>query len=47
METVIVILALIFVILAWKFIVESILDGLGGFGKGLKKGLRDQDKEKP
>lgn len=39
METIIIILSLIFLILAWQFIVSPILDGLGGFGRGLIKKL--------
>lgn len=43
MDLITVILALIFLILAWKCILEPILDGLGGLGQNLVKKLQEPD----
>jgi hypothetical protein len=48
METVIVILALIFVILAWNFVIDPILEGMGGFTRNLvKKAMEDNKPDSP
>jgi hypothetical protein len=39
METIGVLLILLFLGMLWFFFIEPILGGLGGFAKGLKKGL--------
>jgi hypothetical protein len=39
MEILILLVLGIFVVLAWSSIIEPILDGLGGFAKGMGKGF--------
>lgn len=46
MEAFVVLVILLFLGMLWFFFIEPILGGLGGFAKGLKKGLQPPTEKK-
>ena len=46
MNTVVFLLILLFLGMLWFFFIEPILGGLGGFAKGVKKGLQPPTEKK-